>query len=121
MLKRLAETFQSGLNTAVAATRDGVNRALPGNPALRDYDVADQTGTGGAHGLWDIYDAVKKTGRTPCSVWIFDKVCANVENLLKFLKLVYSRKTPKTGQNIFILFFEQKKNRFLIFFGHFRL
>ena len=65
--------FQSGLNTAVAATRDGVNRALPGNPALRDYDISDQTGTGGAHGLWDIYDAVKKTGKSTCSVWIFDK------------------------------------------------
>ena len=64
MLKRLASTFQSGLNTAVAATRDGVNRALPGNPALRDYEISDQTGTGGAHGLWDIYNAVKEDKRS---------------------------------------------------------
>ena len=73
MLKRLASTFQSGLNTAVAVTRDGINRALPGNPALRDYDVQDPQGCGGAHGLWDIYDAIKKTSKTRCSVWIFDK------------------------------------------------
>ena len=64
MLKRLASTFQSGLNTAVAATRDGVNRALPGNPALRDYEIGEQTGTGGTNGVWDIYAAVKKSGKT---------------------------------------------------------
>ena len=94
MLKRLASTFQSGLNTAVAATRDGVNRALPGNPALRsrflltklkflnfvrnfnflkrwirDYEIGEQTGTGGTNGVWDIYAAVKKSGKT--KDWIF--------------------------------------------------
>jgi len=73
MFARLQKTFQSGLNSAVAATRDGVNRALPGNPALRDYDVGEQVGTGGTNGAWDIYNAVKKSSKTKCSVWIFDK------------------------------------------------
>ena len=63
MFARLQKTFQSGLNSAVAATRDGVNRALPGNPALRDYDVGEQVGTGGTNGAWDIYNAVKKSNK----------------------------------------------------------
>ena len=94
MFARLQKTFQSGLNSAVAATRDGVNRALPGNPALRDYDIGEQVGTGGTNGAWDIYNAVKKSNKAKetvqhlqfsenffffifepkkCSVWIFDK------------------------------------------------
>ena len=63
MFARLQKTFQSGINSAVAATRDGVNRALPGNPALRDYDVDEQVGTGGTNGAWDIYNAVKKSNK----------------------------------------------------------
>ena len=63
MFARLQKTFQSGLNSAVAATRDGVNRALPGNPALRDYDIGEQVGTGGTNGAWDIYNAVKKSNK----------------------------------------------------------
>ena len=63
MFARLQKTFQSGLNSAVAATRDGVNRALPGNPALRDYDVSEQVGTGGTNGAWDIYNAIKKSNK----------------------------------------------------------
>jgi hypothetical protein len=43
------------------------------NPHVRDYDISDQRGSGGAHNMWDIYDAVKKSGKTNCSVWIFDK------------------------------------------------
>ena len=73
MFARIKESFTSGLNSAVAATRDGVNRALPGNPALREYDVQEQVGTGGTNGVWDIYNALKKTGKVKCSIWIFDK------------------------------------------------
>ena len=36
---------------------------------IRDYEIGEQTGTGGTNGVWDIYAAVKKSGKT--KDWIF--------------------------------------------------
>ncbi|CAL6047627.1 Kinase [Hexamita inflata] len=39
----------------------------------KDYDVSEQVGFAGTHGLWAIYNAVHKKTNTPATVWVMEK------------------------------------------------
>ncbi|CAL6077384.1 Kinase [Hexamita inflata] len=39
----------------------------------KEYEVGDQVGFAGTHGLWAIYNAAHKTTQQPATVWVLDK------------------------------------------------
>ncbi|KAH0572904.1 Kinase, SCY1 [Spironucleus salmonicida] len=39
----------------------------------KDFDVVEQSGVGGTHGIWQTYDALQKKTNAPATVWVLDK------------------------------------------------